>query len=53
MPPDASRALRGLTASSDYSELAVDVGHIGMYVSSKAKREVAPAVTQWLAARDA
>ena len=53
VPPDASRALRGLTGSSDYSELPVDVGHIGMYVSSKAKREVAPAVTRWLAARDA
>ena len=53
VPPDASRALRNLTGSSDYSELAVDVGHIGMYVSSKAKREVAPAVTRWLAARDA
>lgn len=53
VPPGASRALRSLTASTDYSELCVDVGHIGMYVSSKAKREVAPAIAQWLAARDA
>jgi len=52
VPPEASRALHGLTASADYQELAVDAGHIGLYVSRTAQTEVAPAITRWLAARD-
>lgn len=52
VPADASRALRGLTASEDYGELALDLGHIGMYVSSRAQQAVAPTIAAWLAARD-
>lgn len=52
VPPDASRALRGLTGSRDYGELALDLGHIGMYVSRRAQVAVAPAIASWLAARD-
>jgi polyhydroxyalkanoate synthase len=53
VPPSASTALGHHVSSADYSELAVDVGHIGMYVSHKAHREVPPAITRWLEARDA
>ncbi len=48
VPPDASRALKGLTGSTDYTELAFPGGHIGIYVSGKAQKEVTPAIGKWL-----
>ena len=48
VPPDASRALQGRTGSADYTELAFPGGHIGIYVSGKAQKEVTPAIGQWL-----
>ncbi len=51
VPPDASRALKGLTGSKDYTELAFPGGHIGIYVSGKAQKEVTPAIGQWLSER--
>jgi polyhydroxyalkanoate synthase len=52
VPPDASRALRYHVGTADYSEVAFKGGHIGIYVSGRAQREVAPAIHQWLGARD-
>jgi polyhydroxyalkanoate synthase len=51
VPPDASRALEGLTSSDDYSELAFSGGHIGIYVSGKAQKSIPPAIAAWLRAR--
>ena len=51
VPPDASRALAGLVGSDDYTELGFKGGHIGIYVSSRAQREVPAAIHRWLAAR--
>jgi polyhydroxyalkanoate synthase subunit PhaC len=48
VPPDASRALKGRTGSNDYTELAFPGGHIGIYVSGKAQKEVTPAIGRWL-----
>ena len=48
VPPDASRALGGRTGSKDYTELAFPGGHIGIYVSGKAQKEVTPAIGKWL-----
>ncbi len=48
VPPDASKALNGLTGSTDYTELAFPGGHIGIYVSGKAQKEVTPAIGKWL-----
>lgn len=48
VPPAASQALRSLVASTDYRELAFDGGHIGIYTSSSAQREVPPALAAWL-----
>lgn len=53
VPPDASKALKGLTGSSDYTELAFPGGHIGIYVSGKAQKEVTPAIGKWLHAHSA
>lgn len=51
VPPDASRALGGLVGSDDYSELSFRGGHIGIYVSGRAQREVPVAIHRWLQAR--
>ena len=51
VPPDASRALQKHVGTTDYTELAFKGGHIGIYVSGRAQREVAPAIHQWLRAR--
>jgi len=48
VPPDASRALRGITGSKDYTELSFPGGHIGIYVSGKAQKLVPPAISNWL-----
>ncbi|MEO9078047.1 MAG: class III poly(R)-hydroxyalkanoic acid synthase subunit PhaC [Rhodanobacter sp.] len=48
VPPDASRALGKHIGTTDYTQLAFKGGHIGIYVSSRAQREVPPAIHQWL-----
>jgi polyhydroxyalkanoate synthase len=51
VPPAASAALERLVGSEDCTTLEFDLGHIGMYVSARAQREVPPAIAQWLATR--
>ncbi|MGA8259172.1 MAG: class III poly(R)-hydroxyalkanoic acid synthase subunit PhaC [Arenicellales bacterium] len=51
VPPDASRALRDLVGTDDYTELEFDGGHIGIYVSGKSQRTVPPAIAEWLSER--
>jgi polyhydroxyalkanoate synthase subunit PhaC len=51
VPPAASAALRDLVASVDYTALEFDLGHIGMYVSARAQREVPANIARWLASR--
>lgn len=48
VPPAASKAMNGMTGSEDYTELAFPGGHIGIYVSGKAQKEVTPAIGNWL-----
>jgi polyhydroxyalkanoate synthase len=51
VPPAASKALAGCCGSRDYSEISFRGGHIGIYVSARAQREVPPAIAKWLLAR--
>jgi polyhydroxyalkanoate synthase len=51
VPPAASRALGSAAASRDYTALELDLGHIGMYISARAQREVPGAIIDWLATR--
>ncbi len=51
VPPAASRALRGVVGTKDYTELAFKGGHIGIYVSGRAQREVPSAIHEWLKKR--
>ncbi|MCP3672402.1 MAG: class III poly(R)-hydroxyalkanoic acid synthase subunit PhaC [Gammaproteobacteria bacterium] len=48
VPPDASRALAKQVGTEDYTELSFPGGHIGIYVSGKAQKEVTPAIAAWL-----
>ena len=51
VPPSASKPLGGLIGSEDYSELSFRGGHIGIYVSGRAQKEVPGAIHDWLAQR--
>ncbi len=51
VPPSASKPLRGLVGTDDYSELSFRGGHIGIYVSGRAQKEVPDAIHGWLAQR--
>lgn len=51
VPPAASRALKDLVGSDDYSEFSFRGGHIGIYVSARAQQEVPDAIHTWLRAR--
>jgi polyhydroxyalkanoate synthase len=51
VPPDASGALANLVGSDDFTTLEFELGHIGMYISARAQREVPTAVASWLATR--
>ncbi len=51
VPPDASRKLKELVGTEDYTELSFRGGHIGIYVSGRAQKEVPQTIHDWLAAR--
>ena len=51
VPPAASQALRALVGSSDYTEVELAGGHIGVYVGLKSPRSVPVAVAEWMAAQ--
>jgi len=51
VPPAAALALGAHVASRDYSTHAFEGGHIGLYVSARAQREVPLEIARWLEAR--
>ncbi len=51
VPPASSRVLGDLVGTDDYTQVAFRGGHIGIYVSGRAQREVPGAIHDWLAAR--
>jgi polyhydroxyalkanoate synthase len=48
VPPSASKPLGHATSSKDYSEISFRGGHIGIYVSGGAKKQIPPAIGEWL-----
>jgi len=50
VPPAASRALGAVVGTSDYTEVELPGGHIGVYVGLKSPRSVPVAVAEWMAA---
>ena len=51
VPPDSSIPLNDLVSSEDKTLYAFPGGHIGLYVSSRSQKELAPAVSEWLTSR--
>ncbi len=51
VPPAASIPLKDYVGTKDYTELAFPGGHIGIYVSGRAQKEVPPTIGKWLDAR--
>jgi polyhydroxyalkanoate synthase len=51
VPPSSSKPLGKLVSSKDVTTKGFPVGHIGMYVSSKAKKELAPTIAEWVLER--
>ena len=51
VPPSASRPMKELVGTDDYSEVSFRGGHIGIYVSGRAQKEVPSAIHEWLAKR--
>jgi hypothetical protein len=48
VPLSSSKPLMDAVGSADKTFESVPVGHIGMYVSSKSQKEIAPQIGQWL-----
>ncbi|GAB4351558.1 MAG: class III poly(R)-hydroxyalkanoic acid synthase subunit PhaC [Gammaproteobacteria bacterium] len=51
VPPSASLPLGELVASDDYTLSAFHGGHIGIYVSGRAQKQVPPRIAEWLRER--
>jgi polyhydroxyalkanoate synthase len=51
VPPHCSRCVQDLVGSRDVTTRAFPLGHIGMYVSSRAQTDLAPTVADWLTRR--
>jgi len=51
VPPSASKPLQGLVGTRDYSEISFRGGHIGIYVSGRAQRDIPQGIHDWLAPR--
>jgi polyhydroxyalkanoate synthase len=51
VPPAAAVAMEHCIGSEDYESLAIDTGHIGMYVSRAARETIPTRISSWLQAR--
>jgi polyhydroxyalkanoate synthase len=51
VPPAACAVMGRYVGSTDYTACAVDTGHIGMYVSRKAREQIPQRIISWLRAR--
>jgi len=47
VPPECSRPLADLVGSEDTESMELPIGHIGMYVSSKSQKVLAPRIIEW------
>ncbi len=48
VPPSASKAIKYMVGTSDYTEKVYKTGHIGIYVSSKAGGDIPIRIANWL-----
>lgn len=52
VPHSATKALNKYVSTNDKTLYEIPGGHIGIFVGSKAQKELAPAIASWLAGRD-
>jgi len=52
IPPECTKALRGVVGSDDYTELPLSGGHIGVFVSGKSQGILGKGIADWLMERD-
>ncbi len=52
VPPAAAEVLTSKVGTKDVTDLCLDTGHIGIYVSSKFQKEFAPKIIKWLDKRN-
>lgn len=52
VPPEACELLTRKVGSKDTTDVCLETGHIGIYVSSKCQREFAPRIAAWLEERE-
>ena len=52
IPPQTTKALRGAVGSRDYSEIGLDGGHVGVFVSGKSQGVLGKGIVDWLRSRD-
>jgi len=52
IPPKTTQALRGAVGSTDYTEIGLDGGHVGVFVSGKSQGVLGKGIVEWLTARD-
>lgn len=52
VPPSASKPLEKLVGTSDYTNHEFQGGHIGIYVSGSAQRDIPERIASWLRERD-
>lgn len=52
VPPEACDQLTGAVGSKDKTDICLNTGHIGIYVSSKCQKEFSPKIAAWLKKRD-
>lgn len=48
VPPEASKVLHKLVKTTNYHEMAVTGGHIGLFVRKKSLEHIFPAISHWL-----
>ncbi|RMG89770.1 MAG: class III poly(R)-hydroxyalkanoic acid synthase subunit PhaC, partial [Candidatus Dadabacteria bacterium] len=51
VPPSSSKALEKYVGTKDFTTLSFPGGHIGIYVSSRSQRELAPTIAKWVKER--
>jgi len=52
IPPKTTQALRGAVGTRDYTELGLEGGHVGVFVSGKSQGVLGKGIHDWLRKRD-
>jgi len=51
IPPKTTQALKGLVGTRDYTEIGLDGGHVGVFVSGKSQGVLGKGIVDWLRGR--